>query len=116
MVQPDEVRVGNRFKDVIVDEVTLTGIIYILSVDEKGRPVRVIKKDFEDLEPIPLTPEILRVCGKENEELIFHKHHNEKNMWIIDINNENRYFQFLHELQNIYEDIFEKQLLVPIEL
>ena len=116
MVQPDEVRKGNRFKDVIVDEITLTGISYVLAVDNKGRPVRVKKKYFEDLEPIPLTLEILKVCGKENHELIFYKHPDEKNMWIIVINNENRYFHFLHELQNIYEDIMREPLQVPVEL
>ncbi len=86
---------------------------------------------FEDLSPIPLTPKILVKCGGYSNGfggygiiplaqfwIIFYE---ELGKWEIDINsdfpgNVNREIKYLHQLQNLYFALTQKELEIKLKI
>ena len=78
-----------------------------------------------NLQPIPLTEEVLLKCGFEQKDHLFRLHlvnsiyiefNSECNLWYFDIymNTSRIELQYLHELQNIYSSITFKELEINL--
>jgi hypothetical protein len=117
MIQPKELRIGNWFDDVNnksymgptrqqVESIDRYGVNKWQDMGSSGQV------EFENMEPIPLTPEILEKCGffrNEYEKFIFNHMSREISLF-EDINNRIRLrcdthqvlIDHLHQLQNLY--------------
>lgn len=119
MIQANELRRGNHFQGVVVESITRTGINFTCQYEG------YIEKPFEELSPIPLTPELLEKCGFEFSEAFFKTYINEplflqeeadafymiySNMRI----NPKKPLKYLHELQNLYFALTGEELEVVI--
>src|SRR5690348_2642746 len=62
MIQPNELRIGNKIKSRLVFLVN-PAAIEIITCDEDFLEVLFGARDYDNYEGIPLTPEILEKCG-----------------------------------------------------
>lgn len=119
MIQPNELRIGNWVKDTESDmNIKVAGLdpyeIFVGEIDEEKEIY-----DCRDIEPIPLTDELLKKCGfREIVEKVF-VHGEMVNL----MKGDNGYCLYdrlsidissLHQLQNIFFSLTGKELEIEI--
>lgn len=123
MINPNELMLGNWVlydKPIQIEGVTENAIIY------NGIKAIIVRKD--DINPIQLNKEILEKCGFHeienwfnNSERCFSNDNDDKIIYYKESDQYllvgmHRYFNYLHELQNIYFLYRKEQLIVDYEI
>lgn len=106
MIKANELRIGNWVRDTWQDD----QINNIIELNALEFSVRVCKGNCNKLEPIPLTPEVLKACGctqGEDKEMW----RNSQGVWLTQRHNTDMFFvigfrfghyiKYLHEYQNV---------------
>lgn len=129
MIQANELRIGNWVNDIKGGGYNNPGLVQVRTIGSEGinswqdMSASGCTK-YEDLQPIPLTPEILEACGFINTHYGYN--HKDEDFEIDDGSNylqysynDNEYsfgpeIKYLHQLQNLYFALTQKELKYTI--
>jgi len=127
MIDPKQLRIGNYVQwgaEITSHTKVMTiGLTMVSATLSRGNTVSLIPLKFDDLEPIPLTQELLKRCGffPDEDDMCFYW---EKNGEIIEESlnhppvfrheSHQRPITTLHQLQNLYFALTDEELEIKL--